>query len=61
VLENSDHLDPVKNFLNYLEYYAAAVQKKVADPEMSYKLTVGVITRYYRVFEPLIEGRREHN
>lgn len=61
VLEDSDHLDPIKNFLNYLEYYSAAVRKKIADPEMSYKLTVGVITRYYRVFEPLIEARRENN
>lgn len=58
LLTSKDLYPSVKAFLNFLEDYSLAVQTGVLDEDASYALMADVVTRMFRVFEPLIVARR---
>lgn len=59
VLKDADYFREVKSFINFLEDYAAAVHTGVMDSEVSYQLMADLVTRYYEIFKPVIEARRD--
>lgn len=59
VLHDANHFREIKSFLNFLEDYAAAVHTGVMDSKVSYQLMSDLVTRYYDIFKPLMEARRD--
>jgi Domain of unknown function (DUF4760) len=53
-----DHYQTVKSHLNFLEDYAVAIHTRVLDEEAAYRMMCHVVCRQHRVFEPLIDFRR---
>jgi Domain of unknown function (DUF4760) len=56
---DANHFREIKSFLNFMEDYAAAVHTGVMDSNVSYQLMSDLVTRYYNIFKPLMEARRD--
>ena len=58
IVEDSAAFGALKSFLNYLEDYATALNVGVLHKGTAFQLMGDVITRHFRVYQPLILHRR---